>query len=215
MHKTQNHDEIIALNKSGLQNKEIAQKFGIHHETVRRILAQYGLRSIHRLPIELVGDDKAKCKKCGDITDINNFQWSKNGKSKSYRFAYCNKCRHERINAQLSSNIGSYLAIIYGKVLKRSKGKTNIISKNDFIAQYHAQQGKCFYTDEEMICVRGNGFNRNGLSADKIIPSKGYVLGNVVFCTRKINVCKNDLTLEEIQKWMPDWYNRIQTFLDL
>lgn len=36
-----------------------------------------------------------------------------------------------------------------------------------------------------------------------------YVSGNVVFCINKVNTCKNDLSLEEIEKWMPSWYERI------
>jgi hypothetical protein len=47
---------------------------------------------------------------------------------------------------------------------------------------------------------------------DKIIPQKGYVKNNFVFAINKINTCKNDLSLEEIEKWMPDWYDRIIKF---
>lgn len=213
MRPYQNPEKIINLNKAGLQNKDIAKQLDIHHETVRRILEKHGLRSNHRLPIEMVGDDKAKCKKCGETKSIVEFQVSNRGKETEYRYAYCNLCRNKKVNSQLSSNIESYLAEIYRKALKRSKTLDGVISKEEFIKQYFAQDGKCFYTDEELICVRGSGKNRNGLSADKIVPSKGYVLGNVVFCTSKINVCKNDLSLDEIQKWMPEWYQRIQNHL--
>lgn len=212
MQKVQNHTEIIALNKAGLQNKDIAKQFGIHFETVRRILEQYGLRSNYRLPIEMVGDSQAKCKKCGDIKNIKEFQISNRGTETEYRYAYCNFCRNKKIKIRLSNDIEGYLTEIYRKVVKRHKGKESVLAKEDFIAQYYSQNGKCFYTDELMICVRGQGKNRNGLSADKINPSKGYVLGNVVFCTSKINLCKNDLTLEEIKKWMPEWHHRIEKF---
>jgi CRISPR/Cas system Type II protein with McrA/HNH and RuvC-like nuclease domain len=79
--------------------------------------------------------------------------------------------------------------------------------------QYHSQNGVCFYTDKEMVCKVGEGKNRDSLSIDKIIPEKGYVKGNVVFCLNRINMAKNDLSLEEIQKWMPEWYSRIEKFL--
>lgn len=213
MQKTPNHPEIIALNKAGLKNKDIANQLGIHFETVRRILKQYGLRSNHRLPIEMVGEDQAKCKQCGEVKNIIEFQISNKDKETEYRYAYCNLCRNNKVNIRLSNDIEGYLTEIYRKVLKRHKSENKVLTKKEFIDQYYEQDGKCFYTDEPMICARGRGKNRNGLSADKIIPVKGYVFGNVVFCTNKINVCKNDLSLDEIQKWMPEWYNRIAEFL--
>lgn len=70
-----------------------------------------------------------------------------------------------------------------------------------------------FFTDEKMVCKLGNGKHKNSLSIDKVVPNKGYVLGNFVFASNKINTCKNDLTLDEIKMWMPGWYLRIESFL--
>ena len=43
----------------------------------------------------------------------------------------------------------------------------------------------------------------------KDIPELGYTKGNVVICTKKINICKSSLTMEEIKKWMPPLYKKI------
>lgn len=64
-----------------------------------------------------------------------------------------------------------------------------------------------------MVCELGSGKHKNSLSIDKIIPEKGYVLGNIIFLSNKINTCKNDLSLEEIKQWMPSWYERINKFI--
>jgi hypothetical protein len=176
-------------------------------------LVKFGLRSIHRAPIEMVDNFTAKCKKCRDIKSINDFQISNRGLDTEYRYAYCNNCRNQKVNLRLNNNIEGYLMEIYRKMTKRHKNKKSLISKKDFIDQYYRQNGKCFYTDEIMICIRGQGRNRDGLSVDKIIPDKGYVINNVVFCTNKVNLCKNDLSLEEIKQWMPSWYLRIEKFL--
>ena len=74
---------------------------------------------------------------------------------------------------------------------------------------YNKQSGKCFYTDRNMETGFGNGANRDSISVDRVIPSRGYVKGNVVLCCRKINAVKNDLSLEEIKNYMPSWFQRI------
>ena len=47
------------------------------------------------------------------------------------------------------------------------------------------------------------------LSFDKIISEKGYTKENIVLCTYRANAVKQDLTLEEIKKWLPIWYEKI------
>ena len=55
------------------------------------------------------------------------------------------------------------------------------------------KQNKCYYT--------GRKFDKNGeyvRSIDRVDNSRGYVDGNVVACTAKINMRKNDLSVAEI-----------------
>ena len=66
-----------------------------------------------------------------------------------------------------------------------------------------------------MSCVLGRGSNPNQLSVDRIIPELGYIKGNIVLCTQKVNLVKNNLTLREMSEWTPGWYGRvIQKFED-
>jgi DNA-binding CsgD family transcriptional regulator len=207
---------ILEMNAGGILNREIARTLGIHHRTVSYHLKKSGReQNWANQPIDMLSDSKARCRKCGDIRSIDEFQFGRKGQKYEYRFSYCNKCRKKQAYLNLNSGIDKFLIDKYHRLVNRGK-KLDIIctvSCEEFIAQYHKQEGKCFYTDEEMVCEVGAGKHRNSLSVDKIVPTKGYVVGNFVFATNKINTCKSDLTLDEIKRWMPEWYARIEKFI--
>ena len=91
-------------------------------------------------------------------------------------------------------------------------GNTVSITPEDAENLWSLQKGLCFYTDIPLVVQSGQGSCPESLSFDKIVPPLGYVSGNVVLCTRKANAVKQDLTLEEMQTWLPGWYNRVITF---
>ncbi len=72
------------------------------------------------------------------------------------------------------------------------------------------QGGKCFYTDTPLSF--GGGSWTSKCSIDRIVPSLGYVEGNVVLCCSRINTIKSDISLDEMELWMPGWRNRIREF---
>ena len=81
---------------------------------------------------------------------------------------------------------------------------------------FNKQHGLCFYTDIKLkMGIGKNGKEKDAFSIDKIIPEKGYTVGNIVLCTRRTNTVKSDLTLEEIKLWMPEWYMRLAKYLQL
>lgn len=206
---------ILDMNNAGLLNREIGRTLGIHHRTVAYHLNKSGKQqNFANQPIDIVSDSEAKCRKCGDVKDISEFQFGRKGQKYEYRFSYCNGCRQKQLYLNLNSGIDKFLNDKYHRLVNRCKKLKIIctITRDEFIAQFHKQNGRCFYTDEEMICKVGAGKHRNSVSIDKIVPDKGYIIDNFVFATNKVNTCKNDLTLEEIQKWMPDWYGRICAF---
>lgn len=209
-------NSILDMNANGLLNREIARTLGIHHRTVSYHLDKNGKQqNFANQPIYMVSEDKARCCKCNDVKSIDEFQFGRKGQKYEYRFSYCNKCRKQQCYLNLNSSVDKFLNNKYHRLVNRCKdfGITCSLTKKEFIDQYHKQNGLCFYTDEPMTYEVGFGKSRNSISVDKIIPDKGYVLGNFVFCINKVNTCKNDLTLEEIKKWMPEWYSRIERFL--
>jgi hypothetical protein len=73
---------------------------------------------------------------------------------------------------------------------------------------FNLQHGKCYYSgDPIVVSTRGGLGSRtslknspNHISLDRVVPSKGYVPGNVVWCTWAINTVKNSLTKSEFFK---------------
>jgi len=207
--------EILILHKNKLNNRTIAKEIGVHHNTVSYWLRKNGLNSnFCNQPIKMIGKLKAECSKCFKIKSINEFQYGRKNQKYEYKFSYCNDCRKKQVYLNLNSNIERYLNNIFNRLKLRAKNH-NIpfnLSKEFFQKQYVNQKGKCFYTEEKLNSFVGNGLQRNSLSVDKIIPEKGYVIGNVVLCTHKVNSIKSDLTLIELKKWIPKWYIKIKNF---
>jgi hypothetical protein len=80
--------------------------------------------------------------------------------------------------------------------------KASVISSDltvDYlITLYNEQGGYCHYSKEKMIFGWVDGkVHPNSLSLDKLDPAKGYVQGNVVWCTYLINTMKQNMTEAE------------------
>lgn len=209
---------IFSLHSEGKTTKEIATELDTVDANVAYYLKQLGLEpNTHIKPLNIVSKTQAQCSRCNEIKSIKQFQSGRKGKKHEYKFAYCNTCRKKQTYENLNNNVDSFLADRYRRVKVRANaaGIDFNITKEQFTAQFHLQKGLCFYTDVPLVCKVGNGWSeRNSLSIDKIIPERGYVLGNVVFSTNRVNTCKSDFSLDEIKLWMPSWYERIIKFLD-
>lgn len=63
---------------------------------------------------------------------------------------------------------------------------------------YYQQNGLCHYTGVPMVFGWVDGkIHSNTLSLDKIDPDKGYVIGNVAWCTYLVNTMKQNLSKNE------------------
>ena len=162
----------------------------------------------------MVTETEAKCSICGEIKPIKDFrantgQW----KGRPFRLSFCNKCRRIKINTRLNGDVFLFLQSRMTQIKSRARDKNiefNITP--EYLKQlYDKQEGKCFYTDIPMTTKYGVGKLLTALSIDRIDTTKGYIIGNVVLCTNRINSIKSDLTLEEIREWIPKIYERIKT----
>lgn len=97
----------------------------------------------------------------------------------------------------------------------KMRAQKNGIYYDDSITSEHLtslmkeQDYKCFYTD--LPFVFSNDYSRLSPSIDKMDPGGGYVRDNIVWCTARANVIKNDLTLQELYDYnMPEWAERIK-----
>ena len=57
---------------------------------------------------------------------------------------------------------------------------------------------KCRYTGETMTFIRGKGvITYTNLSLDRLENDKGYIEGNIIFCTAGFNSKKGSLSIED------------------
>ena len=212
--KIQSMKEMIM---DGKFQDEILQELNITNSQYKYVITKFKLKSNKRSSIKIVDkvNKLAQCSKCNDIISLDgNFPLKTKKSGYQYYWTYCYDCHYKKRNAHLSNDRNAFLGEAFSALRSTSKTKKIpfTISKEEFILQYNNQNGKCFYTDLEMVCRAGEGTHRYAMSVDKIVPEKGYVLGNVVFCCYKINTCKLDLTLDEMKEWMPKWHSRIMEF---
>lgn len=203
---------ILSIHKTGITNRAIARELHIHHNTVKYWLDKNNLKPNGAISVHLIiVDGFATCSKCGARKTEDNFLLNRRGTKYPYKLSYCNECRKKQLYNYMNRDIKVFLSDRYNRLLLRAnKHKIPItITKEDFISIYYKQNGKCFYTDINMVCKVGDGSNRYSMSVDKIIPELGYTKDNTVLCINKANTIKNDCTLEEMSLWMPNWYKRI------
>lgn len=170
--------------------------------------------------LRIIGDGLACCSKCNEVKNIeqdfmlvNNRRRLAAGMTRNYRYrlSYCRDCLSAQLR-EAESSPETYIRRRYLRTKKRAEdhGLTFTITLKQWCAQFDKQHGLCFYTDEPLQIELGKGkLSRRGMSADKIVPELGYINGNVVFCSYRVNTMKNDCTLDEMRRWMTDWYHRI------
>jgi len=116
----------------------------------------------------------------------------------------------KRLNSWKDSNRGTIEGFIYSNLYrwrKRSIKKCGVKSDLTFdylIDLWKKQQGKCYYLQtllDPLAPKLGsrkqlskNMFTTLSPSLDRIDPKKGYVRGNIVWCSFAINSMKGDLT---------------------
>lgn len=208
-------DSIIELHTQGLTNRKIAKTLGINHKTVSYYLREKNLspNGTIRKPINLVSEHSAQCNRCSEIKNLDHFQVNRRGQKYEYRFGFCNECRREKVLKNLNSDNSKILRDIFNRLKTRcSKNKIRFELTFEYFCKIRELQNDlCFYSNEKMDLIRGKGFNHNTLTTDKIVPEKGYVEGNIVFCSKRFNTVKSDLSLDEIAKHMPSWYEKLRS----
>jgi predicted DNA-binding protein YlxM (UPF0122 family) len=205
--------KIIEHHKKGETNRSMAKIIGCSRDKVNTYI-----RRLKLIPngnrcekVDIVDEKSARCSKCKKVKPLSEFIINRRGQKYEYRLSYCHSCRRRQSYLSINVNIERYLHEKQRR-LKTWCKKNNIIFEIDdsyLFELYKEQNGFCFYTCVKMKWGFGRGIDRENLSIDKIIPEKGYVLGNVVLCTVRGNTIKNDLSLEEIRKWLPPWYRKI------
>jgi len=204
--------KIIKLNKEGLSNRQIAISLRLKsHHVIKPILDKNKLKpnGSVRTSVKLrVENNKALCQSCERWVSLGSFKVNRKGKKSEYRLKSCNNCNWKKRNIYLNNNIEAYLQDRITSIKTKRGDKGFDIDLEYILYIYNKQEGLCIYTGTEMITKKGVGLLDNTLSFDRINSEKGYIKGNVVLCTKKINVCKSNLNQETFKEWMPNLYKR-------
>ncbi len=206
------NNKIYELHKQGILAIDIAKQLNVNHERVTYTIKNQFNEDINRKfkPIIEYDEFNCICPLCNKVKPLSDF--GLDGSRAKRKF--CGKCQYKKISEKMKNDTNLFLenALYQKKYAKRTRGYEFDLDLDYIIRLFEYQQGKCFYTDQLMSLTRGSGRLVNTLSIDRMDNSKGYIKGNIVFCCDKINSIKTDLTLEELEKWMPEWYKRIKNF---
>lgn len=206
--------QITELHALGYSWTKIAKTIGdVSQETIRKRGRLLGLESNFKKNVDVISrDGNILCSRCGEYRSPVEYTYSKTG---AFRVRYCNICRNNINNKRIHSNYRLYVQKQLAQIKHRA-AKQHIpfdLDAEYLISLWDKQGGLCFYTDSKLNINNKIKHNIDSASLDKIVPELGYIKGNVVWCTQRINVMKNDATLDEMKRWMPSWYERVQIFL--
>jgi len=162
------------------------------------------------------------CRGCSTTKPLEDFGRSKDKNGRHYVRSRCKQC-----NLNYQKDYAKRLGEDY--LVMRRRTKANLRKKDliryhiqEGIARYRAQtpgrgdlttaflvelwarqNGQCFLTGTPMIMGGiGNGRpNPSSASLDRLDPKKGYVQGNVAWCSYQANTSKGSRTLEEFYEF--------------
>jgi hypothetical protein len=207
----------LSMHAEHATNTEIARALHCTPGAVRAFLDSRHLRSNPRTykTVEMVDSCHARCSKCKQVKHIS--EWPKKlKKDGTPKLTYCKQCFDAQQLAAHNANPEIQLKRRLDGIRFRCRrdGTEYDLTDEHLIELWHAQSGRCVYTDVPLTLDFGNGRSQsNGPSIDRVRCEGGYVIGNVVIASVRANSIKRDITMEELRAWLPGWYQRVTTFL--
>lgn len=159
----------------------------------------YRIKSYGRVPVWA-----CKCD-CGNIKDVTTVALTNKQQSCGCDLEYYRK--NHKNTRKLPAGEAMFNNL-YNTYIYRATRKNVIfnIDKDDFRT---LTKQKCFYCNEEPSTICGKNFKPkliNGTytfnGVDRITPSRGYILTNVVTCCEVCNKAKRDLPFDIFIKWI-------------
>ncbi len=167
------------------------------------------LHQLHNCPTYRTIDDVRQkwCNRCQSFKPTTLF--SNNSARHDGLNSRCMSCaqdqgatpaRIERLR-QKRNNFDGWLSLLFSKK-KTECTKHGIpidITIDYLLDQWDAQDGCCYYS---RVKLEFNSIKINSAQLDRVVPSKGYTVGNVVWCSKGINNLKNDATVKELSDFL-------------
>ncbi len=204
-------EKILSLNKQHKSIRNISQLTNIRRDILSIFLksSNVDLGYYHDKANIIVDSESVVCSECNIEKSLNQFQFGRRNEDSQYRYSFCNTCRNRKTRRRIYSRPENYFKTRVGVIRRRYEGNFNLTVEY-LVDLYTKQQGKCFYTDVELIFGKANGLSERALSIDKINRELGYIQGNIVLCTSRANSIKYTQSLDELKEWMPTWYQKLK-----
>lgn len=212
-------ERVAELHAQGLTNRSIANALGVAPNVIARRLGELGLKTNGRVRMKrIINGDQAQCTRCSEWFPADSFPKGRSGRSDEYFLSFCWACKRKVDVARRNKNIHEYLNEVHRRMKARAKKKSHpvTIDREYLYRLYDLQEGRCALTDVGLVCRHGEGHvNRPAnLSVDRIRSDQGYIPGNVILITHRVNTIKSDITLDEMREWMPGWYARLVPLME-
>lgn len=152
-----------------------------------------------------MSDDCKRCSRCGEEKLKDDFPTDR--KSKDGKSSWCRVCHRARNNARYQANKQDINTKRKSDTAYRIR---SILSEAERRAERKGLPFDLTFDDIKVpdVCPvlgiplrfgEAAGPSDNSPSLDRIIPSKGYVRGNVIVVSMKANRIKNDASIVEIE----------------
>lgn len=132
--------------------------------------------------------------------DFNSARWFRD--NRDYR---CKSCKKAQYLKRKEANRGKkdldriLLERWYSAKERALKQNTDFNITIDYLKYlWNKQDGKCALSGIDMTYIFNSGRISTNISIDRIIPSKGYTMGNIQLVCMACNQIKSDLTEEEM-----------------
>ena len=135
--------------------------------------------------------EKKPCTKCGEVKSLDEFYNRKNvndGKE-----SQCKACSAIRKTTHLLKYPEKNLFIVAKARAKKYGIPFDLIEEDIKIPEI------CPVFKKPFVFGFGNGRNSMTPSLDRIVPSKGYIKGNIIVVSWRVNAIKNDATIKELE----------------
>lgn len=151
--------------------------------------------------------DNLLCHICGEYRDPSEFTYAGANKYaiRQNKDCRCNTCKSEQRrlaiatyddNVKLEKVLQARWLAARSRAIDKSIPFT--ITKEDLLAIWESQEGKCAVSGLDMTYELGEGRTYTNVSVDQIVPSKGYTIDNIQLVCMAVNQLKSDFSMDII-----------------
>ena len=177
--------------QDGKHYKEIGELVNISKFSIRHFCQENNIHSqfsIRRKELkELRKQGLAKCFVCSKIYPFDCFV---DAKEATYLCKYCQPAYNREFIKHNNLEEAIINKLKFAKIKCRKTNRVFDITKDDILNLWEKQQGRCFYTGQNMSYLR---CDPNIVSIDRKDSNLSYTKDNIVLCTWQINELKNKL----------------------